>query len=800
MNMLKKMAPSFLFIFLNIIGWCSDIITQTYGIAFIYVEAGYLGDVFAATCTVAVLGNALLSLLIGASDRKIMGISIQTVFSKTCTGGYMLQSIILPLLSIILAIVAFAFECYTSLTILLVYDVAVIIWASMLIWATLSAKRKQELLVSEIINNSTANECDKYIDNWFSELHKAISVKDQSGIDQHVNSIKTIIGNVPEENAFANCIERQLPSLFTKTCEAFGFTYGYEFVAQINKMRQYGYIDLERLALDYINQIKFSEASRIAIRDMRTTVKNILESNIVESDTKWSIVYNLFCSINDNAYLSVDEKKEFLGSFLSYLCTLRDGDYEESKIDIILSVFRNKVLLEGNSQKREWLHLLLVEQLLLRNQLNHDICYIQTIAEMFRALFFFVYYETETLSVTHRKSLQSLYTLTTEEKDIVRVSFATLIINNQADIVSWLAEDSVSFSWRKGVKWDYFPKLSPSKRIIWDKTNVLRFAYCYYKWIGYAKAGHPFVAIIQGNRLSNDAKEEICRELSNLFDSHGLSSEALHIIEYLEDLVGVSHNYVNCYNPSEQAFFQDELIKVIKSRNANAIGQSENTNENMIQLVQNILKDYKCLCINQQSGGPRYTRRRLPPMLVEKSTHQAKSAADRIAYITQQTINNVISRRLSQVDVQFNMDGINTLLHNLENEKYQYRNYTYVDDLAFTSDVIGSEEYQKLKQAIENIPKDHKSAFSSYVFLKVPKLEYSLDIHYHTTEPSELQCEEYVRAHELAEGYYQINGNKFDFAHAMRYVREEFVLELCDLYVWVGVEKDTGFIINFRRT
>lgn len=799
MNSLKKMVPSLLFVLLTMLGWFSDFLTQTYGIAFVYVESSYLGNVFAATCTVAVLGNAILSLLVGAHERKILGIPFQIVLSRTSVGTYLLQAIIVPLLSIIPAIVAFAYELYASLTILLVYNVGMIVSASVVIWSMLSVSRKQEMLIREIIHSSSANECASYIDNWFAELHRSIIIKDQNGIQQYMGWIKTVSKNIAEKEPIAQCIENQLPETFLKTCESYGFLHGYELVSEINGTRKYGYVDLERIALDYIRKIRYSEACQIAIRDMSTTVENIVTSNRIEHDIKRIIIYNLFCAVHDNTYITLDEKRERIGSLLTYLCCLRDGYNEDIKVDILLNIFKNKVLLEDDINKRQWLHLLLVEQLLQRNRINHDNCYIRTVAEMFRALFFFVNYETETLTEKYRKDLQKLYSLTKEEKDLVRVSFSTLVEENKPYIVSWLAADSVIFDWRKSIRWDYFPALSSAKSIIWDASITIRFAYCYYKWVGYSRTGHPFASIIQSDEFDDDEKENVCREITNLFSRDGLSHDAVQTIEQLENLTGMKNRHDSYYDSGEQSFFQDELIKLINSQNRSELHKSESTNEGIITLVQNVLKDYKCLQANQHGGGNRYTRRRLPPTMVEMSKNYLASSAYRIAHITQQIINDVVARKLSQVQVGFDLDGINAMLHNLESSDYKYRNYTYINDLAFKTDIINTEEYKRLKEQIEAIPKDDKSAFSSYIFLKVPHIEYALDIHYHLVEPTDMQCEEYVRAHEIADGYYQINGNKFDFAHAVRYVRTEFMLEICDLYVLVGVESKMGFKINFIR-
>ena len=81
-----RMVPTIFFIALFVVSWVSDMLTIVLDTALIYVDPSYLGNIFDATCTVAVLSNAILSLLVGASDQKIMGIPIKIVFNKTDVG------------------------------------------------------------------------------------------------------------------------------------------------------------------------------------------------------------------------------------------------------------------------------------------------------------------------------------------------------------------------------------------------------------------------------------------------------------------------------------------------------------------------------------------------------------------------------------------------------------------------------------------------------------------------------------------------------------------------------------------
>ena len=68
--------PSVLLIALFLGGCIADRYISKTGKAFFYVGTDYLATVFAATCTVAVLGNALLSILAGEAKNKVRKILI----------------------------------------------------------------------------------------------------------------------------------------------------------------------------------------------------------------------------------------------------------------------------------------------------------------------------------------------------------------------------------------------------------------------------------------------------------------------------------------------------------------------------------------------------------------------------------------------------------------------------------------------------------------------------------------------------------------------------------------------------
>lgn len=782
-----------------IFGVLLDIATIILEDALIYVDENYLSSVFGAVCTVAVLGNAILSIIIGASEQKIMGISFQSVLRKTLFGRNMFYSITVTLITIILAALAYAHEWYTTITFFLASLVTTIVLTSVEIWRTLSNVDVQRELVFEIIGRSSASECHSYIVSWFQNLRTAISLKNQNDIEQYVNLLDQLSSKASsDKNSVENCIASELPETFRAACESYGFVYGYELIARINRLRIDSYLEEEPVVLEYIHSTKYRAADEIAIRNMNLTVDNIIKSDSIPHDIKWGVIFGLIHCLNDNVSLTLDDKRERIGSIFKCLCSLRDGEYEEIKVDVLLSLFREEILLKDDRNKREWLHLLLVEHLMIHNLYNQDKCFIKTISEMFRALFFYVHYETETLTESYRNDLRELYSISVTRRDVTPISFASLIEHNREDVVTWLAEDAVTFEWRRSIKWDYYPKVHPSKSIVWDRESVLRFAYCYFKVIGSARNGHPFMTVLKSQNLSNDDREGLCKLITSLYSSNGLSEEAIAVMEQIAQFIGCSELYDH-HDNREQKYFQDELVKLIGDKNIQASKRGLCSNDELITKLCNNMKKSRGLHINQSISCVPYTRQRLRPNLVEISPNYMDMSAYRITHVALKIINAVISRKLSQIEVGFDADGVNTLLRQVEAGNYQYRNYAYINDLALKEEVISSEDFHKLSEALKKIPEDKQSDITSYVFLMVPQIDCRIDVDYHLGDPTDLQCEEFIRTHEIADEYYQINGYKLDYVHAIRFVRENFKVEYIDLKIHVAVDENTGFKLNFRR-
>ena len=782
------------------LGVIIDAIVKVTGKSLIYVSEDYLNEVFGASCTVAVLGNAMLSLLFGSSEKVIRGVQFQDILHSTKFGSDQWMTIVVTTISILCAICAYTFELYSTLTIIVCMDALLILSSSLDLWKLLSSEEEQKKIINEIIYEVPPARLDVYVDNWFHELELSLNANYEAAVQEFSELIEKLTATTSDEDHPLNAtIAKCLPDFFGVACEKVGFPNAYKLFKQINHIRPDGFVDCEITAIDYIKSLKYNEDINIHNRNIPVIVEEIIEKMESSSWEKVSFTYQYFCAIFDNVYFSSEIRDDLLRGIMDVLCDIRDRNEGEIKKEVILLIVKYDILLNENKDNRKHLFHMLSEYLLRKNRYTDDQSFISTTAEIFQAFFFFIYRERETLTEDYRNSLIELFHSKPSQKDSVEATFTRLVMENSEKITACLAVIAAKFDRRRRLFWDYFSPTVGFKSIVWSAPELIRFAFCFFKVIGYTHYGHPFVQILESDEYTKDEKISVCRVIANLYDQGELNGTALDTITQIEEFTGICGHKGDYIDHQEHNYFQDMLSELTIGGNEGTEEQQVLTNLEMQQLVHQELSKGNVFEHDPTLQLKPATRRRIEPSLVEINEHQSKQSAYRIAQLLKIIMNDVIARKLSEVSVDFGLDGVRNLISMLDDKKWQYRNYKHVNDYAIPITVRETDEFKRLCEILDEIDYDGSHEIASYVFLKNPKLQYNLDIHYHLENPTEEKCVEFVNRHRIADGVYQIGANRFDYAHAIRYVRKKYQLEIVDLFVRVAIDRESGFRVEFKR-
>lgn len=781
------------------IGLFLDAFVMVTGMVLIPVGEEYLNEVFGAACSVAVLGNAMLSLLFSSTDKAIQGIPFQDILNLSSFGDDQRLTIVSTTGSIIFAIVTYTAELYTTLTLIVCADAFLILASSLDIWEIHSDKEKQEKTLNEIISRASAPNCEKYVGNWFSELELALSANSDSAVQGFCDMIDELTEIKAEEEHLINAvIARHLPRFFEIACERVGFPQAYVFFKQINHIRPEGFVDCETTALDYIKGVKYINGINTHNRNIPQVVKEIIKETFLSAWEIKAFVHQYMNAIVYNPYLSVDTKVELLSEIMNDLCYLRDDSEGEIKKDIIFEIVKRDILLNENSEDRQMLFKILTESLVHRNCYVKDSIFIATVAGVFQAFFFYVFQEKETLSISYREGLRRLYQTKLNKKDQIDLSFNYLIFDNCNEIANYLSENAADFNWRKSTFWDYYGPAMGFKRIIWSQENAILFAFCFYKMIESACDNNPFVIILESNNYKDDVKLAMCEVITALYEQGQLNNKADDIISCIEILIG-TNLCSRSRDQWEHNYFQDKLSNLITAQNQSVGELVKWPITEINQLVNQKLEEDGVFKFSASLPAKPATRRRLEPMLVEMNSNQPKHSAHRIARSVKTIMNGVIAQKLSKIEVNFGMEGIQNLYEALKDQKWQYRNYQYINDCAIPASVKETKEFAQLCDALDSIDYDGSHEIISNVFLKDANVYYNIDIHYHLVEPSEEACAQFVNRHRIADGVYRIGTNPFDYSHAIKHVKKNYMLELTEVLVHVDVDADSGFRVEIKR-
>lgn len=161
------------------------------------LSTDYLNEVFAATCTIAVLGNAILSILFGVYDKKTLGVPFQDVLNYSMVGKEQRFTIKALTISIVFALLWYVLGYFNLLFSVLLADVILLLFSCEDLWRFLSDKKMQRKTITEIINEVDPSRYAVYVDNWFKELQNTLVPNNYDEAKQYFDLIRLVIDFAP---------------------------------------------------------------------------------------------------------------------------------------------------------------------------------------------------------------------------------------------------------------------------------------------------------------------------------------------------------------------------------------------------------------------------------------------------------------------------------------------------------------------------------------------------------------------------------------------------------------------------
>ena len=758
------------------------------------LSSDYLNEVFAATCTIAVLGNAILSILFGVYDKKTLGVPFQDVLNHSVVGKEQRFTIRALTISIVFALMWYVWRRINLLFSVLIIDVILLLFSCDDLWRFLSDKKMQRKTIAEIINEVDSSRYAIYVDSWFKELRNALVPNNAAEAKEYFELISLVIEYAPEsKEQIQSCVRLHLQSYFDEACERVGFVEAYSLLMEAIKYAPDDDRLGNRIALKYLNNLKSKDQVDIANFEIRDLLDKIFQDSQFDDSEKKAYAYAYFCAIFENYQMNSEEKQSKLNDILSYFCWLRDQDYGAYKANVIMNIVKHNILNNDDLRNRKVLFSALVEALKRENYISCKL-YIQTISEIFRAFFFAVYLEEESLTETYRSELLTLFHTVTKDKDLISLSFMSLISDEIDKVAAFLALDAASKGDKPRTFWDYQSAGMTWEKVVWTAEEIIAFAFCTSHLISTTLDGHDFYHILESNQFDSTEKIFICKTLLNLYSCDGYSNELVERAQQITEFCCLTDTIHLHYWKQEHIYYQEKLIELESAINHSYLVEHRKSNEDIWQDVQKLFKESNLFVYDPTFSlfpGNRIMLRSSYEYIHASFWSNASKRVDRklreyFLFYLKQTLPCLL--------LNFKIDGVRALLSELDGKEYQYRNYQYTDDWALQK-LYASPEYHRLSQVIEQIHYDKSHQIPHRLFLKKDKIPFNFQLQYDLSNLPDEECERYVQLH-TKDGICTVGGFRLDPEYALAYVKNNILIENVTVFIHTSLESDDGFRIR----
>lgn len=803
-SMFKKINPHLIYflpiLIVIIITVCLDILIKYNKIEYLHVSDEYINVVFSMLCTVASLGTAILSIIIGAYSNKIYGFTIRELINFKKSKINVKRAVCIPLITIIFAIIPFSLNFCSTITILSIYVILIIAYSHVMVWKILFDIKYQKEMIDYEIKFCTSQKFDKFIDVWFTELIEAIIKKDDSSILTYTEFIqKTLKECINNKININKALTSHLKETFNCAVEHMGFVESFNQTINLYSSIQDINIDTDEIAYMYITSIQYCNPVNITAYPIPNTVEDIIENLKEDEYYKARYAYAYFGAIKNNRIISDEVRYNILNDIIEKFCYLSNTKNNKIRGKVLLAIVKNDVFLNENTKERKQIFSSLIKNLFYKNQYSKDTYYFAIIAQIFRALYFFSKYETETLRKEYREEIAGLYNYMEQGKDNFTITFQYIVNNHIDAIIYFLTNDSISSDSFQHF-FDYFPPYSFCKNTIWEQKNLLQFAFYMYTIYGYHFSYFPVKELIENNSTtSNLIKINICKYILELSDANfNLNDSAITRIKELQNFLSTRRLINKNYITDNFKYFNNMLCDLNTQHNQTMSQYSCIDLTDLKEKIASLFAASTIFKLNTSLNVENGIHVSIKPDFCSINT-SIENIAFRKKFEIESLINEIINSRLPSVKIFFNMKGVKKLLNILKNDRYKMRNYTFIDDLAIDNQIKTSDQFSELKSIISEIDYKNSDELHSYIFLKEAVIEYNFCVDYIKAEkPTLEQCTDFISNYKIAEGKFRIDEVIHDFDSAIKYVQQNYRVESSSLRIVTNLTSNSGFKITFK--
>ena len=384
---------------------------------YFFVSDYYLSSVFSGILTFSTLSLTLLSIIVGIIDVKFCGLKLKELLFLDASPIKFISFIAFSMLLTFFSVIALTFDLITFISAIAIISILNITIISLIIFKIVTNNDfAKDIIFQEITAN---NILPNYVVSWVNEYKNAI-------INSNKNDIKiyaAILKKCVKDNDLSSIVLNLLPDLFDVSCKYRSFPDAINLVfdsigfSSTFIFDKYG---IKKICENYIKHIQYSNEYELIRLNLPLKINDLLISTKIWYTGKIDLSYYFIKAImynNASKNIKLQILEECIKEITQFeieknssrkqdlLLTLQKPEIELVKKELILKIFFQNII-KGDYYLKSELYNIIIKSLYLKNYYNRNQFFKDTIAEIFRMIYFYSSLSMEMLNDKKRQELK----------------------------------------------------------------------------------------------------------------------------------------------------------------------------------------------------------------------------------------------------------------------------------------------------------------------------------------------------------------------------------------------------------
>lgn len=773
----------------------------------IYVNLDFISNLYTAIFTIAAFSGTVLSIILSSFENKYYGFTVKEILNFKESEHNLSDLTPLSLSIAIIATILLVFEYINTLFILFLYLVYVIIKYIDYVWS-ISSKDEfcRDLVrkeIKRIIADSDELDYLKLVrEKLFNHYSNTLGLYDTN---ERIKIIDLIISTLNkqdlEDSNLRKKLDGQISHIFFESIPVLGYTTAISEVLSIYDKANIAYFDFDKIKtmLKPLIRIQFYNQERLSTSGFINIYKDLEFLNSLSRNEKVSIMYTYFKSIILNEEISTTYKAILINVFIKNVMrfnTKEVNNFDIVKKTVILKIHKDFILLNSDEEIRNAIFVSIIDAC-RENRFSENPEYYNTIALILISIYFYSFKEISTIEETHREELKSLITLKPINIKKAKLTFIEILSRDIREVVRAIINIALD-SENEYHQFEYFPYSLVAKTIVLTKEAVLSLGFKLYLIYYYDIFNSPIILIKDLSNMDIINKLDVLNVFMDFFDD-GTSNLTKDAINDLTEIASWLELKTNSYNFKK---VHDMINEELKKINKEYIENVKPVEENIINMEDLSESLNKYLVEKNFFGYDRTISLEKSEELTFNPLIEAAGRDKNIIYRVEMGIRNVLSSIVKEIlpieTLSFDMDGIQKLLELLSAKTLNSRNYTFIDDLAFSKQVRTSPQFKELEEIIYKMEMKNTEPIRNYMFFNSEDFKFNVEISkYKSRELTPDELGAYTENFKVSEEYYKIKGALYDKSNSMEIVGKMYKVYEVSIRIKSLITPESGFAVDF---